>query len=627
LKVLLEPINNTPSSLQINYSVSLKNQNFPVKSVECILNSSSKHPNCISILNKQINNKTKDVSLEIGCPVNVSQVGNFYNDRNYVDTISRINDSRINEYCKLFTQKRLGDSLQAEICKRVQTEPIECVKYNSETSESVNKIVLVTIDRMLFAYGMMIGIPVIYDHGLHMTCFYPLPLENQNLPPPPPPPESQPTKNRKTGGNRISFDEYFDFTYIFEEPYVFYTFIPFIIAKYKKREVADFLRIYKENIITNSKEQLSTMLIESVKKSLIYEKDFENYIDSNSDFFINFINLSNEEFSIKCTEPASVDKNVTLEIKINNKTFTQVIKLSELKGIIEGSSDKPEFYEENIKNIEEIETFFINNGNISIGGDYVNTKNPLIKVKPSIFNKDEILNKPKQNETKPKELIEIITQSNIERILNYLSIYRMYEARLCLDVEKLEQDFDEVNYNSGYYVANDSIPYLFFSKLIEEHKDYIFKKSEIISLLLIEEILKDIEPYLYYKIIEIKLFVLGEINNEKEKEKINKLLENESYKKINENTKKYLIELIKIIKNENIKQPKKFDRYSFLYMYEDFIEKNQEYININSNPKSNGGNSFQMKKIKSKKQTKRRIKRKSISNKKTNKITRKYKSI
>jgi hypothetical protein len=108
-----------------------------------------------------------------------------------------------------------------------------------ERDINVKNAVLVTIDRMLFAYAVLRNVPVIYDHGLKMVCFVP----NET-------PKFTGGINKKQNKHVITktvntLPKYYDggaitrsmqdfissgdIETIFEEPLVFFNIFPFIL--------------------------------------------------------------------------------------------------------------------------------------------------------------------------------------------------------------------------------------------------------------------------------------------------------------------------------------------------------------------------------------------------------------
>lgn len=101
-----------------------------------------------------------------------------------------------------FTKKRAGDGLQAEICNLVNTDPakanLKCFKIKSPGSGAVseiagcntteyyyiNRLVLVTFDRPLFAHCISNNIPAILSKDDHLFLFKPLNGPNPNNIPP-----------------------------------------------------------------------------------------------------------------------------------------------------------------------------------------------------------------------------------------------------------------------------------------------------------------------------------------------------------------------------------------------------------------------------------------------------------
>ena len=111
---------------------------------------------------------------------------NFYNlfNENIINNNSVDMGDLYKEYALYYAIKRLGDTLQAEVCRyfNLQHMLFYSVKKNESNKYEVNfniKIppkkgaVLVTHDRMLFAYAVINNIPAILDMENHMIIFKP----------------------------------------------------------------------------------------------------------------------------------------------------------------------------------------------------------------------------------------------------------------------------------------------------------------------------------------------------------------------------------------------------------------------------------------------------------------------
>ena len=147
-------------------------------------NAGAKHKNSITVLKREIDKNQKKPCKEIGD--SMYRGGNYdpYTDyvssnKNNEDGCEKFKDNNNN-----FTQKRTGDGNQASICKLVNSGAVE-VKVDNigtpNTNTNITKLVLVTIDRMLYAVALMLNIPVIFEHHRpeSMKCYIPNPPVNR----------------------------------------------------------------------------------------------------------------------------------------------------------------------------------------------------------------------------------------------------------------------------------------------------------------------------------------------------------------------------------------------------------------------------------------------------------------
>jgi hypothetical protein len=158
------------------------------KSFSCILNQKD-HPTCAAQIVKKItpfsrgNNETTPIgNLNVPNPSNKIQFSNSFNK------FAAIPDKHKEAIDFEFTKKRAGDGLQGRICQSVNNGyPLTCYKMidaakdkqienmNLDITQTVTitKLVLVTIDRVLFAYCIYKNIPVIFAGKGFFCCFNP----------------------------------------------------------------------------------------------------------------------------------------------------------------------------------------------------------------------------------------------------------------------------------------------------------------------------------------------------------------------------------------------------------------------------------------------------------------------
>ena len=143
-------------------------------------NSGARHPNSILMLNKNIDANT-DCDTRVGNlinPANTTSLTSPYNgyvedDKNTAAGGGIGCPSFANNNAN-FTQKRTGDGNQACICKRINTGKVRIIARNRDGETiTITKIVLVTIDRMLYAIALLLNIPVIYEHPTEGAAYIP----------------------------------------------------------------------------------------------------------------------------------------------------------------------------------------------------------------------------------------------------------------------------------------------------------------------------------------------------------------------------------------------------------------------------------------------------------------------
>jgi hypothetical protein len=142
-------------------------------------NSGAKHPNSILMLNKNIDgaaNATCATIVDGFINPNSTSVNNPYNE--YVpsakNTTGGTGCPSFASNNANFTQKRTGDGNQACICKRINTGKVQITaRKRDDKTITIQKIVLVTIDRMLYAIALLLNIPVIYEHPTEGAAYIP----------------------------------------------------------------------------------------------------------------------------------------------------------------------------------------------------------------------------------------------------------------------------------------------------------------------------------------------------------------------------------------------------------------------------------------------------------------------
>ncbi len=201
---IIEPSFNIMESFKVEQTFRVKKDGIVTPEVkkEILLNQ-QKHPNSIEVLRKRYNNNiVKDKNCELNIPSDFipTDPKNFYDNNKFIATDiipqqqiqeikanrfnSRINNTNLTELIKetidIFTSKRYGDQLQANCVRYINTwkdnsqNGIEFTNLaGSSTNFKPQRAVLVTHDRMLFAYAIYNNIPVIFDYGKVLMVYKP----------------------------------------------------------------------------------------------------------------------------------------------------------------------------------------------------------------------------------------------------------------------------------------------------------------------------------------------------------------------------------------------------------------------------------------------------------------------
>ena len=177
IPVSLGPIDQTQVE-NGTYKINVKVDN---KNIEVIGNAGAKHKNSITVLNKQISENQKNKCVNIGNTMYMGDsdtmpysgyVKSFKNTINRANGCLKFKDNNIN-----FTLKRTSDGNQASICDLVNKGTVNikvAKKGTSQTEIDLTKLVLVTIDRMLYAIALILNIPVIFEHHQNnRKCYIP----------------------------------------------------------------------------------------------------------------------------------------------------------------------------------------------------------------------------------------------------------------------------------------------------------------------------------------------------------------------------------------------------------------------------------------------------------------------
>jgi hypothetical protein len=627
LKIRMSNILNGPGITRdsINFQIT-NNSTYVNNDTNCILNYSAKHPNCITFVNKEINAFMNKPIIKSVINIEKKDLPKFYTTNNYNESINNFDDfPDLSGIIRGFAKKRYGDDKQKELVKNVNngSTTLTCKKWIpnpngiggdfDETDTTIDKLILVTIDKMLFANCIMDRVPAIFDNGLYMYFYNPKidfrtgvfsggrkpvnPPKNLSFKPIynyPKVTVGGSYKLRNTDGDSIE---------LFDNPILFFEFIPFISFETSKDI---YIKSNYNDIIQNIKNEkyLKTFLLNDnpvLSYNDISTDELDNY--ANKQWFIYFDNNFNIYIDGKKDKKKKVFKYgtgsksyVDFDINVIESSINGNVDINKSK-VLDFLTNNGLADSSDLSGVE-----FLNEGiNDEITINYIESAparwNVLLLVKDNLIFfiliifaliilstlSTNIFSKRKGG----FDFKKIIKISNSTTIYSYLWLFRLYEMRICIDNEQLEMDFDDCNLNNShtnYYVPTHKRLYILFDKLIEE-----YQKENFIGLL--EKYLFEKDYELYDRIQEIKRFVLRDDNFYMDFEEFDKIKETPIYNK----TYEYFDSLMVLVNDENeaIQQTMstyyerneydelykycldevKYDRYTFNNMFNDFYEK------------------------------------------------------
>ena len=592
-------------------SGSIENKSSKLSITDCLLNSSSNHPNCITYVNKKINEFMKNSILINN--LDLTELSSFYTKNNYNKNINTADNfaNSMNGIILEFTKKRFGDFKQLELVQGVNNNSInlECNRWNTDNNGSFNKtavpitkLILVTIDRMLFARCILKGVPAILDFGTNMYFYNPQKdlsaITGGNISNTIPKSLSFKYEYPKvTKGGALDFVDTADLTNmvetLMENPSLFFDFFPFIVTNTHANTKEALMTKYDSVIaMSNDKEYLKTY-VQCEKPYLSYyhdnsiiqcydetKKKSKNSKKKKSDFTeqVNFFYFA-DDFYCKYD-----NENRTIIYGEAEYVVTPEI----IEGMIQGYNHKDNvvlnFFLENglIKDEELPVTKSYNMYFLSFGA--------IIFILSILYHLGIIKIPFFHGGFDKKKLLKV---ANSITIYSYLWVFKLYEMRICTDIEQLKIDYDDCNIGNSYtdyYVPTHKRLYILFDKLIKyDEKDEKDEKDEI-YIGLLEKYLFENDYELYYRIQEIKRCVLGDSNYNidfAEFDKFNEIsIYDETYKYFDEALEKVNIrneeiqnKIVKYYENNQYddlytycKDDVKYNRYTFLNMYNNFYE-------------------------------------------------------
>lgn len=450
---------NDKSIKSFQTTVTYEKEGFNSNPFPCILNSSV-HPTSVPKISKDVGEFTKgndlklnETSMTLLKENNITEFynsfGNPINNYNYLPVNKNLLDFN-------FTKKRAGDGLQVRVCQRINDgTPINFWKMGSGVAGCDNKkeyiitkVILVTIDRVLFSYCIKNNVPAIYSGQKCFLLYNPLLTPDaipqiQNKPSKSPSEESLIALTSQSGGNLEYQEENKNFAKQFSDiPFYLYKLLPKIINNIigVDRNLQD----QAINLLLNINDDALTTIYANNRICLYCQEDVDKYGGDNNtnginEFDKNFVVwLNNGEISVEKTTINSVSDTVNfnfISTMSSGVTFNFNFNTEDIISVI----NKAGYFS------------FVRNGNIPL----LDTYYELILTK--VISLD------------PTKLQD----NNVLTISAYFNIFSYYESCLCCDNEEYYQSF---NNDNNIEVTNKITMYVMFKQLLD---DFTEKQNEI----------------------------------------------------------------------------------------------------------------------------------------------------
>jgi hypothetical protein len=482
------------------------------KGFDCTLNSLV-HPTNVPQITKDVANITKGSTLKLNdkdksilLVPQSNYVNMFYSSFNDPSTKYNYEPDNQNLLDFNFTKKRAGDGLQARICQYINTGSItlQCYKraktgataagLNTTQTYDITKLILVTIDRVLFSYCIKNDIPAVYSGTDFFIFFNPLGADQRagtisdeiTIPILPMEYKKGGTKNNivgkkinkniQKGGDMSEF-----FNEINEIPYIIFKLLPFILIGLinngqMTRDIPA-TNVYIRELQKISDSELSTQYGNDMVFLTKLDTDSKPLFTTDDDIQTNAIlYFANNNYVVKET---SGKYNLVFPSTTAGRTTGQTVGYDEIIGLLNNESTVvftrsrvDAFIQENLEDItsEELQNLVTASSILSYFGETegtqiqsggANGKNLL-----DIY-VDLILNNPNISQQNTLEL------TNFATLLAYFMIFSSYELALCYDNDLYEQHFNNIN---NVEVCKNIGLYVMFDLLLN---DFLQQKSNI----------------------------------------------------------------------------------------------------------------------------------------------------
>jgi len=388
-----------------------------------------------------------------------------------------------------FTRKRLGDVLQASLCRLINCNYVDGLKrikfknLESETDIIPKTAIFIGEDRMIIAFCLINQIPCIYDNKEYTILYLPnKPTTQYSDYATIPAPVLGGGPINQTGGvkTRAQYIELYGET-LWDEPYYFFKILPFIqnIVAQEKNDAT-----YDKKQFLIEFEQIYSNINKKIIDN-IYEDNVFNLYSTDKTipmYYVSPLPVAEEvaEAAVPPDMPIIVAQNI-VNIEYTNAreakfTFINVFNENKYTGntnpvephillsvsnIIAPSADDANTYRD---------IYFRNNipENIDdqIQYNFRINKTEFDRSVEHQFEVEQILDNETINETAGGAVNNDLYSKNVKTLQNYFYILKKYEIYSIMD-EKSNAYFYDIN-NSGVRVAFDSFFYVFFNNLISE---------------------------------------------------------------------------------------------------------------------------------------------------------------
>ena len=421
----------------------------------CILNSLV-HPTNVPQITKAVGNFTKGNDLILNKDTMDTLNKNIINEFYKSFENSNYNYSKVNEHLLdfNFTKKRAGDGLQCRVCQLVNSgnNSIKCWKMGTgeagcdNTKEyTITKLILVTIDRVLFSYCIKNNVPAIYSGTGCFLFFNPLRITERITEPSQVPANSlimPPQENtflpgivttnngsiqKLQSGGDITIEDNKNFANQFTDiPFYLYKLLPKIINN--SSVINRNLKDQTINLLLNINDDTLTTIYAN-NRICLYSQD---------NAITNGLNLFDKNFVVWLNNgDISVEKHT-----INNgEKFMFITNISNLR------------FDFNIDNIISA----INNASYFSSKEVIKGENGSIPLLDTYY--DLILTKDISFDE------ETLENNNFLSLSAYFNIFSYYESCLCCDNEEYSQSF---NNDNNLEVTNKLMMYVMFKFLLDD---------------------------------------------------------------------------------------------------------------------------------------------------------------